>query len=416
MDRTTGRSWTRAALALFGIGWGANQFVPMLLVYRTHEHLSESAVTAMFGVYALGLIPSLLAAGSFSDQYGRRTVLRPVVVLSVAASLVLVAGSARPGLLYLGRFLAGVASGAAFSAGSAWVKELSAHASEGAGAHRATISLSAGFGGGPLVAGASAQWLPAPTVLPYAVHLALMLAVVPLLWNAPDVGGQDRRERRPCRRRLVPHAATRPPFTSAVVPWAPWVFGTVTVGIAVLPPLVAAHTGGMPVAFNGGITGLTLFTGILVQPFARRLGDVADVVPLVAGLLVAIAGLGVAALVAVTHSPLLVPPAAVLLGASYGVLMVSGLRQTERLAGDGELAGLVAVFYALAYVGFGVPYLLAELAPHFGYARCLLLGALTIALSLVPVVRTLRARRGLAGTPVAATLVDDGGSFRSPSA
>ena len=63
----TVRSWTRVALAMFGIGWGANQFAPMLLVYRANQHLSEAAVTAMFGVYALGLIPALLVAGSSSQ-------------------------------------------------------------------------------------------------------------------------------------------------------------------------------------------------------------------------------------------------------------------------------------------------------------------------------------------------------------
>lgn len=385
MPDPTTRTWRRVALAMFGVSWGANQFAPLLLVYRTHAGLSETAVTAMFGVYALGLIPALLVSGPLSDRHGRRPVLRPVVAASVLASLVLISGTAWPGLLYAGRFLAGVASGVAFSAGSAWVKELSGSAPEGAGARRAAVALSAGFGGGPLIAGVIAQWLPWPTVLPYLVHVALMLVVAPLMWNAADPGAPAGAVGRPIRR--LPAAATAPRFLRGVAPWAPWVFGTATIGFATLPGLVAARAGGVPVAFNGAITGMTLFTGILVQPLARRLGDVRSPV---LGLLAATGGLGLAALVAVTRSPWLVPLAVLLLGASYGILLVSGLLEVERLADDHELAAMVAIFYALTYVGFAAPYLLAELAPRVGYPGCLLSGAVITAGSVLLVVRALR--------------------------
>jgi MFS family permease len=46
-------------------------------------------------------------------------------VLSLPATLALIAGDHTLVMLYLGRFLAGVCSGAAFAAGTAWIKELS---------------------------------------------------------------------------------------------------------------------------------------------------------------------------------------------------------------------------------------------------------------------------------------------------
>ena len=73
---------------------------------------------------------------------------------------------------------AGLASGAAFGPGTTWIKELS---EDGAGARRAAGALSAGFGGGPLVAGAMAQWLPAPAVVPYVAHL-VVVAVAALVF------------------------------------------------------------------------------------------------------------------------------------------------------------------------------------------------------------------------------------------
>jgi MFS family permease len=104
---------------MFGVGWGANQFSSLLLAYRLHEGVSESTADALFGVYALGLIPALLVIGPISDLRGRRLIVRAAGVLSAVASLALIAGEHSLLMLYAGRFLAGVRSGAAFAAGTA---------------------------------------------------------------------------------------------------------------------------------------------------------------------------------------------------------------------------------------------------------------------------------------------------------
>ena len=119
-------AWLRVGVAVAAVGWGANQFAPMLLVYRARLGLSDATVQATFGFYALGLIPGLLVFGALSDRVGRRRVMLPALVASFAASAVLIAGGHVAGLLFVGRFVAGLASGAAFSSGAAWIKELSA--------------------------------------------------------------------------------------------------------------------------------------------------------------------------------------------------------------------------------------------------------------------------------------------------
>lgn len=55
------------------------------------------------------------------------------------------------------------------------------------------------------------------------------------------------------------------------------------------------------------------------------------------------------------------------LGAGYGLGLISGLLETQRIAGPDDLAGLTAVFYALTYVGFALPLLLAWLHPVASY-------------------------------------------------
>jgi hypothetical protein len=56
------RRWPGAGLAAWRIGWGANQFTPMLLLYRARLGLSASVVQAVFAMYAIGLVPRLLRA------------------------------------------------------------------------------------------------------------------------------------------------------------------------------------------------------------------------------------------------------------------------------------------------------------------------------------------------------------------
>lgn len=367
---------------MFGVGWGANQFSSLLLAYRLHRGVSESTADALFGVYALGLIPALLLIGPISDQRGRRRIVSGAGVLSVVASLALIAGAHSLAMLYLGRFLAGVCSGAAFAAGTAWIKELSVapydpRAGEQAGARRAAIGLSAGFGLGPLAAGLLAQWGPDPLLTAYLPHLAVMLIALVMLIGAPETVKPDLRRVSLARVLRVPSAG-HDRFRGIVAPAAPWVFAAPSIAFAVLPGLVAHQTGSYQVAFAAVVAALTLGLGILIQPLARRLDRVGDVRGLLVGLTAVSAGTLLGALAAQAQSWPLVVPAAVLLGCGYGLCIVSGLLETQRLASSEDLASLTAVYYALTYVGFAVPIVLAELERLAAAPLLLLLtGALT---------------------------------------
>ena len=170
-------------------------------MYRARLDLSAAVVEAMFGLYAVGLIPGLLIAGRVSDRIGRRPVVATAVALSMIAAVVLVLGSHGPAWLFAGRLIMGVASGCGFSAGSAWIKELSAppyaQGSPGAGARRTGVAMTIGFGLGPLVAGAAAQWSPLPTVLPYLPQLVLAVGAAALLPGTPETGPRRQACRRP---------------------------------------------------------------------------------------------------------------------------------------------------------------------------------------------------------------------------
>ena len=362
-------------MALFAVGWGANQFAALLPVYRVEGGASDAEVTALFGAYAIGLIPALLLVAPVSDRIGRRRVLRPVLVLSFFATLVLMTGGSNLAVLLVGRLLAGIASGAAFAPGTAWVKELSTGPS-GTGARRAAIALSAGFGTGPLIAGFLAQWAPAPTLLPYVPHLVLTVVVAVMAWQTVEpplarVRGVAAEMSR------VKHSLTHPRFLLQIVPTAPWVFGCASVAFTTVPAIVDLP--GPEIAVGGMLVALTLGTGVLVQPFARRLTITAT---LLIGVGSGLLGFLVSALAASSETGWLVIPGCMAFGVTYGFVLVGGLRTVEDIAAPADLGTVNAVFYSLTYIGFAAPFLGTVLLDAMSGPQAMLLLAAVLATTL----------------------------------
>lgn len=303
--------------------------------------------------------------------------------LSLLATAVLVAG--RDGVigLYIGRLLTGVVSGTVFTVGTAWVKELSADAPELA-ARRAAVALTAGFGVGPLVSGVLAQWAPQPTVEPYLVPLVLGAVALGLLFRAPET--RPRTVGQPLR--ILPAAARSRRFLRVVAPMAPFVFGSVTLAFTTLPAHGTRPPQTAAIVFTGVLAAAALAAGLVGQRLGRRLQGISRGPipgPAVAGLGIVTLGYLLTAL-ATAHPGLVAGSAAALaLGGGYGVCLVVGLREVERLAAPDELGSLVAVYYSLTYVGLVIPYGLALAAPHVGYPPAVLIVAALCCLALLTV-------------------------------
>ncbi len=362
--RTAG-SWRRVAVAMFAVGWGANQFSPLLIEYRHELSLSAGTLAGVFAIYAATLIPGLLIGGPVSDRIGRRPVVLPFVVLSPLATLMLMLGPRSLPVIAAGRALAGLCSGVVFGSATAWVQELSAYPP--ACARRSAVALSAGFAVGPAVAAVLAEWAPDPLVLPYLPHAIIGLVAVLLLWPTPETvrrgagAGETGPDPQPAvPRRWPPQAVRTARFWLAVAPAAPWVFGAASLAFVVLPQEVT-RPGSLSVGYAGLITTITVASGIAVQPLARRLEARHRLAGEIAGLACAAVGAGVAIAVVGAESRAGAVGCAVAFGLAYGLCLVSGLRECERLADRGQHGAVVACFYALTYLGFGVPYLVDAL-------------------------------------------------------
>ena len=365
--RRSPRAWMRIAFAMFAVGWGANQFSPMLIVYRQELSLTAGEVAGLFLVYALTLIPGLLIGGPASDRLGRRAVVWPFVALSPLATLLLVLGPRSLAMIAVGRALAGLCSGVVFGAATAWVQEVSPD--EGLSVRRSALALTAGFGLGPVVAAGLAQWASDPLVVPYLPHLVIGTAAAAVLAGTPE-GAPSRSPARvrpmgpvATARRWPPAAVRTRQFWLAVAPGSPLVFGSVALAIVVLPEEVtSART--LSAGFAGVMTVISFAAGVVVQSFARRLRDM--LAGVVAGLVCAAAGCAVGIAAVASADRVLAGVAAVFLGLAYGLCLVSGLRQAEHMASPDERGAVIACYYAVAYLGFAVPYLAAGLGALAG--------------------------------------------------
>ena len=376
------RDWIRVALGMFAVAFGANLFAPLLPAYRITDALNQSQVTFLFAIYVAGLIPALLICGPLSDRLGRRAIIRPALITSAAGSVVLLTGVwfHFPSLL-IGRLVVGISMGMVMAAGASWIKEIAPVAPQ-ISARRATVALSAGFSLGPLASGLVAEFAPRPDVIPYLVHLALLLGITPLTWNAS--GGLPTSAHSDTPQRFFSSATLSPRFLWAVAAWAPWVFGAACTSFVVLPTIAESS---YPIAFAGLIACITMGTGVLVQPLVTRISSSSFIPPAIFGLGLTTVGMLLSLIVALTQNVWSVFPAALTLGAAYGVMMVSGLREVQIIAPPAELGAATAIYYSLTYVGFFAPFVISFAAPKFGFVPVFVFGAIIALVSMYPVAK-----------------------------
>lgn len=381
------KPWMRVSSALLAVAWGGNEFTPLLVMYRTVEGYEQVAVDMLLAAYVLGIVPALLIGGPLSDRHGRRALMIPAPILAMVGSILLALGAGSLVLLFVGRVFSGLALGLGMAVGTSWITELSdrpyeEHPEQVSGARRASLSLTAGFALGAVIAATLAQFAPLQTVLPYVINLLICLPAVLLVAGAPET-----------RHASAPHGsllsdlkipATRQHrFWFVVAPSAPWVFGCAASSYAILPALMADVVGpDYGIAFSGLMCLVGLGCGFFIQPLGRHLDRDGSIRSLAVGMVAVILGMLTAVASAATLNILVVLAASAVLGCGYGLVLVSGLQEVQRIARPDDLAGLTAVFYSLTYVGFFVPMVLALIARFTSYPWLFASGAVIAALCL----------------------------------
>jgi MFS family permease len=372
--------FVRILFTLFAIGWAANHFTGLLPAVSGAEHLTQSTRDAVFGVYALGLVPGLVLGGRVSDRIGRFPTVCAGVFAALAGNLTMLT-SLHPAVLLSGRLLVGIGVGLAVTSCTAWASDL-----KGAvGAATGAVALSLGFAFGPFASGLVAcLGLPGIEgcfgVAAALVAMALVAVIVEFrhvdVTVATPAGAAD--------------PAPGPRGTRSALSWAmplaPWVFASVCLAAVSIPTRV--HTSlPAPVVF-GTATMLTIVAGVAIQLIARtrkwgaRTG--------IAGALLAASGYAAAAAAPSAINLWLALTLMLVLGCAYGLCLREGLIDLESAAPPAVRGALTGVFYAVTYVGFGLPLLLTIAGPMRG---SMILAAMAILAAAAAVVRTIRLLR-----------------------
>jgi predicted MFS family arabinose efflux permease len=368
--------WLVAAAFLVSLAFSTVP-APLYPLYQRQDGFSSFTVTIVFAVYAVGVVTSLLLAGHVSDWAGRRRILLPALGLEIVADLLFLVWPELPGLI-TARFLTGLGVGMITATATAYLLELhTAHRPDAGRARFEIVSAAANLGGlgaGTLVAGALAQFAPAPLRTPYIVFLGLLILAVVAVAAGPEtvIAPAVRPRYRPQRVRVAPgrHAAYAAAFTAFAV------FGLFT---SLAPGFVAGALHHPSRLLAGTVTFVVFAAGAAMQAAPGRRRFSTGLATEALGLVVVTAGVQVASLWIFLIG-------GALAGAGAGVIFKSAVGTVAGAAAAHERGETLAGLFLIAYLGLIGPSLGLGIATRFVPATTALLwftGFLLVALATI---------------------------------
>lgn len=368
------------AFAIFVVGFGTNVSTPFLAEYRDRLDLGPSATMSIFVTYVFGILTALLVIGPLSDRWGRRPIVIPFTLLSAIASLIIIPGRNSFLLLLLGRVLLGVVSGAVLAIGAAWMQEIVGPGEEMRAAVWASVTGFIGFGAGPVIS-ALFDWFEwSPLILPFFVHVALILCSLVMLVTVPETH-QRPDPPPPFRIRIGVPAESRSDFFRIVVPPAMWVFAFPSTSFALFPVLIGESIPDRQVLIAAVSGVITAWSAVMSRPTLLRLGA-RRTLPL--ALAMGTVGYIFGTVGFASGWWGLLVPAAFCLGAASGMITGACLTLIGEMSSDAERGSLSSAFYFVAYTGMAMPLIVTSLTAIVGSTSTALL-IITAAASVVTV-------------------------------
>ena len=337
---------------------------PLYGVYQAQWRFSAATLTAVFAVYALALLVTLLVFGSVSDYLGRRPVILASLVMAAGAcGLFLAAHGA--GMLFAARALQGAAVGTATSALGAALIDLQPEGS----AIAPVITIAAGqlgLAAGGLGTSALVQYGPAPTRLIWWLLLGVSLAAAAAVPAMPETVTRRPGVLASLRPRVAVPRQARATFAAALPCLiAAWMLSGFCLSLG--PSLAAQVTGSPDLLWGGLVIFLVAGTGA-AGPVVFR--GVSGPSAMLAGGLALLAGAVLTLAAIETTSAAAFLAGVAVAGAGFGTAMLGALRTISALAAPGQRASLIAAIFIASYAAFSVPVVVAGVAvTHAGLHR-----------------------------------------------
>jgi MFS family permease len=349
------RGYVLAAGVLLVMMLGGTLPIPLYVLYEQQMGFGPLGVTVVFVAYVLGTLLVLVALGDLSDHVGRRKVLVLAVLCAMISSVLFLAASSI-GLLIVARVVSGMAAGFATGTATAALAELQPRGDHQAAAVVASGSNMTGLGLGPLVAGLFAEYVAMPTHSVFWAYLGACALALAALAAIPET------VRRPDGViSLRPKLAVPPGMRAVMLGACLGVFAAFSVlGLfsSLVPTFLHGVLGVHNLALIGGGSFLIFVTAAISQAVSARLPARRSVSAGVPLLLVCL-GTVEAALFAEALWLFLVGTIAG--GIAVGFIFRGGLSELNRIAPARNRAAIVSAFFAVAYLGLGLPAVLTGL-------------------------------------------------------
>lgn len=337
-------------LALFTTILASHVPTPLYAAWQEAWGFSSTALTAVFSVYVLGVVLTLLTMGSLSDQVGRRQMLVPGLVFIVCGSIVfLLAGDIYQ--LGLARLLTGIGTGLVTGAATAAVVELDPDDNWARSATRAALAFTLGCSAGPALSSMALRWTDHAFIWPFLAVIVLGVVSIVLLLMTPWPAGVGQRQPdfrlrnwRPTRIRVPRPLLGTFLFAAAVISLA-WSTGSLysSLGPSIARDLAGVTDLAMAGLFASGwqlVAGLSQFAGQR-QPFNRLI---------MLGPALLISGLAALAGAVLLGSVWLFTLATIASAMGAGTVGVIATVTIARSAPPAERAGMNSAFYLAAYM------------------------------------------------------------------
>lgn len=352
MKQTNSRAFWLMGYMLLLLMVGTNIPSPLYAVYKQQWGFSSGMLTLIFATYALLIIPSLLLFGKLSDRYGRKKVLIPGFILSAVGSLLFTLADSLV-WLFAARAIQGISVGITSGAATAALSELHPKQGSKLSALVASVATAAGTALGPLIAGVIAEYGPWPTLLPYLVHIVLILPGVVGLLLIPETV--------PRPSELREHSAKQPGIPGAIR--IPFAIGATTVFIAwsvtalfmsLVPSYVTHLLHIHNLAIAGGAVFLMLGASSVAQLTLKRLSQCTS---MVAGLILLTTGLVGIVIAVPTQSVLILGLSTIMTGTGQGLAFMGSMTLVTEIAPPQQRASVMSMLYLILYLGVGLPIL-----------------------------------------------------------
>lgn len=360
---------------------------PLYHLYQEQMRFSAAMLTLIFGVYALSLLAALLTVGSLSDYLGRKPVIFTAVTLNILAMLLFIYADSVAWLISA-RVLQGFATGMATAVLGATLLDTDRER----GPLVNSVAPLTGMAIGGLGCGALAEFAPAPLHLSFWLLLALFVVQALYVWRLPESVSRQAGVWASLRPTLhVPLQARSTLWQVLPLNTALWALGGFYASLA--PSLVRTATGSTSNIIGGATVAALTLTGALMiysmrnRPAGKALLLGASMMP--AGVVLILLGVHSASLPLFFLGTLVA-------GCGFGAGFLGTLRSLVPLALPHERAGLVSAYYALSYLAFCLPALLAgNLSRTLGLVATVDgYGAVLIVLALGALVGLVRPRSG----------------------